>query len=218
MTATAPTEGEMGGMKDLLRDYERARFPPERRLDLQGEGPRSARERALQWIQSRAHEAPGQELLLIVERGRAPGRPGSAVAVEVQRLLTELEGKLIDWWQPFAQGSLAIRIAAQPSMYRASAPSAEPVGEGRTEETAGAARPSAREDIPPELLDLAQRTAELRIEREGFSIRILDVVLREVWIEAQALAMERRVSFEDAMRVTFERERGKGMTVERDDG
>jgi len=198
------------GMRDLMREYERKRFPAERRLDLQGEGPRSARERALHWIQSKAHENPGEDLLLVVERVGAPGRPPSPVHVEVQKLLRELEGRLIEWWQPFAPGSIALRTSLTPTMHLpAPRPGARVEGEGRTEETAGAARVPPREDIPPELLDQAERTAERRIEREGHSIRLLDVVLREVWIEVQALAMEERLTFDEALRRVEERERGR---------
>jgi hypothetical protein len=188
----------MAGMSDLMREYERARFPADRRLDVQGEGPRVARERALHWIRSRAHEAPGQELLLIAERGRRPGRGPGPVEAEMRKLLDELRGKLIDWWQPFTPGSLAMRIALDPRMWRPIATSPEPPGDGRTEQTAGSARPSPHTDIPPELLATARQVAELRIEREGLSIRILDVILREVWIEAQAFAMDRRVTFATA--------------------
>ena len=74
-----------------------------------------------------------------------------------------------------------------------------PGGDGRTAETAGAARPAPSADIPVELIGMATRAAELRIDREGLSARILDVVLREVWIEAQALAMEDRLTFEAAV-------------------
>lgn len=196
----------MRGMNNLMRDYERARFPLDRRLDLHGEGPRVARERALHWIQSRAHEAPGQELLLIVSRSGRSGRIFSAVEVEVRRLLTELDGKLLAWWQPFAPGSLAVRIAEEPRMLPLPQAPAPPEGDGRTPETAGAARPSPRDDIPSELMAELTRAAEARIEREGLSFRILDVVLREVWIEAQALAMEERISFEAASGELLRRE------------
>src|SRR5688572_27101090 len=101
----------MAGMNDLMREYEQARFPADRRLDVHGEGPAVARERVLQWIQSWAHESPGLELLLIVDRVRRPGRPVSPVAKAVQTLLAELQGKLLDWWQPFAPGSIAVRVA-----------------------------------------------------------------------------------------------------------
>ncbi|MEX2581709.1 MAG: hypothetical protein WD766_00410 [Gemmatimonadota bacterium] len=196
-------------MGELMREYERARFPADRRLDVHGEGPEMARERALRWIQSRAHEAPGEELLLIVERGGRPGRSPSPVATAVSRLLADLEGKLVEWWQPFAAGSLALRVAIRPSVLPRPSASAAPDGDGRTEETAGAARPPPAADIPPELMDAATRAAELRIEREELSIRVMDVVLREVWIEAQAIAMEERLSFQVAMDriVDAERER-----------
>jgi len=197
------------GMKDLMREYERKRFPAERRLDLQGEGPRSARDRALHWIQSKAHENPGEDLLLVVDRVGFPGRAPSPVHVEVQKLLRDLEGRLIEWWQPFAPGSIALRTSLTPTMHLPAprSPAERVEGEGRTEETAGAARVHPREDIPPDLLYQAERTAERRIEREGHSIRLLDVVLREVWIEVQALAMEERLTFDEAMRRVEVRER-----------
>jgi hypothetical protein len=64
----------VAGLHDLAREYEAQRFPPTRRLDLHAEGPQVARDRALHWIQSFAHEQPGAELLLIVERGGRPAR------------------------------------------------------------------------------------------------------------------------------------------------
>ncbi|MEX2570844.1 MAG: hypothetical protein WD737_06025 [Gemmatimonadota bacterium] len=203
----------MAGLSDLMREYERARFPAHRRLDLHGEGPRVARERALRWIQSRAHEAPGEELLLILERGGRPGRGPSPAASEVGRLLRDLEGKLIDWWQPFAPGSLAVRIANEPNVLPLPRPSRRPTGDGRTEETAGSARPPPRLDIPPELYEMASRTAELRISREGLSIGVLEVVLREVWIEVQALAMERRLTFAAALEDVFQAETRKQLEM-----
>ena len=197
----------MAGLNELMREYERARFPEARRLDLHGEAPRVARDRALQWIQSRAHESPGEELLLIVERGVRPGKPPSPREAEVRELLDSLRGRLIEWWQPFAPGSLAVRIGLEPRME----PWPEPrprtdAGDGRTAETAGAARPAPEEDIPPELLDLARSVTMLRIEREGLSSRIMTVVLREVWIEAQALAMELRLGFDEALEAIRRRE------------
>ena len=189
----------MTGLGELMREYERARYPAERRLDLHGEGPLVARERALRWIQSHAHEEPGQELLLIVARGQRPGRPPTPVEAEVRALLEELRGRLVDWWQPFTPGSLALAIAREPRMTNGRIDAGRDPGEGRTEDTAGAARPDPENDIPPELLDLATRTAELRVEREQHSIRVLGVVLREVWIEAQALAMEHRLGFDQAL-------------------
>jgi hypothetical protein len=200
----------VAGLNELMREYERARFPAARRLDLHGEAPRVARDRALQWIQSRAHESPGEELLLIVERGGRPGKPPSPLEGEVRELLESLRGRLIEWWQPFAPGSLAVRIALEPRM----TPWPEPrpsldAGDGRTAETAGAARPPPDRDIPSELLDLARAVTELRLQREGLSSRIADVVLREVWIEAQALAMEARVGFDIAL------ERIRGAELER---
>lgn len=195
----------MADWRDLSREYEARRFPEARRLDLHGEGPAAARERALRWIQSYAHEEPGQELLLIVERGRAPGRPASPVRRAVERLLTELQGRLVEWWQDFGTGGLALRISDHPRMARP--PSARAVeGEGRTPETAGAALLAVQQDIPPELLDLASRIAEMRRDREGLSLGLMDVVLRRVWIEAQAAAMGERISFDGALERLMERE------------
>ena len=200
----------MAGMNDLMREYESKRFPIYRRLDLQGEGPRSARERALHWLQSRAHESPGEELLIIVDRGGRPGRPPSPVAAEVQKLLAELQGRLLEWWQPFAPGSYAVRLSLDPRIQRGyTAPSAL-TGDGRTEETAGAARPPADQDIPAELLDSARQIVDLRLEREGLTTRIANVVLREVWIEVQAAAMENGITFEKAMAKALEAERKSG--------
>ena len=198
----------MAGLHDLAREYEAQRFPPTRRLDLHAEGPQVARDRALHWIQSFAHEQPGAELLLIVERGGRPGRAAGPVRREVVKLLEELTGKLIDWWQNFSTGSLAVRVSALPRMdaIRAAGPSA-PQGEGRTPETAGAAPLAMHHDIPGELLDLAGLAAELRRVREGISVGLLDVVLRRIWIETQAAAMEERISFETALRRILAQER-----------
>lgn len=200
----------MAGLHDLAREYEARRFPPTRRLDLHGEGPAVARERALHWIQSRAHEAPGEELLLIVERGGRPGRPASPVRSAVERLLEELQGRLIDWWQQFGPGSLAVRIADDPNMLPArDAPPPDPTDEGRTPETAGTALLALTHDIPDDLMDLALPAAELRRDREGISVRLLDAVLRRVWIEAQALAMSERVTFRKALRTILDEERAR---------
>lgn len=198
----------MAGLGDLAREYEARRFPLTRRLDLHGEGPLSARERALRWIQSYAHEEPGQELLLIVERGGRPGRPATPVRLAIERLLRELEGRLIDWWQVFGEGSLVVRIAADPRMdpFRAEG-APHPADEGRTPETAGAAVLAAHHDIPEELLDAARRAAELRRDREGISVAMLEVVMRRIWIEAQAEAMSRRITFERALAEILEQER-----------
>lgn len=205
----------MADWRDLSREYEARRFPESRRLDLHGEGPAMARERALRWIQSYAHEEPGQELLLIVERGRRPGRPPSAVRRAVERLLGELQGRLIEWWQDFGTGGLALRIAEHPQMVLPGAP-ARQEGEGRTPETAGAAPLAVQHDIPDDLLDLASRVAEARRDREGLSLGLMDVVLRRVWIEAQAAAMGERVSFERALERLLEEEVRRGL-VEREE-
>lgn len=196
----------MADIRDLSREYEARRFPEGRRLDVHGEGPAVARERALRWIQSYAHEEPGQELLLIVERGRRPGRPPTPVRRAVERLLAELQGRLVEWWQDFGTGGLALRVAEHPQMV----PQTEPrptEGEGRTPETAGAAPLAAHHDIPDELLGIASRVAEIRRDREGMSVGLMDVVLRRVWIEAQARAMEERISFERALELLLEEER-----------
>lgn len=190
----------MAGLHDLTREYEARRFPVSRRLDLHADGPQAARDRALRWIQSYAHEEPGQELLLIVERGTRPGGKPGPVRRAVEELLGDLEGKLLEWWQSFGPGSLAVRIAREPRMqpFPREAP-VVPKGEGRTPETAGAAFVPPAEDIPPELLGLAMRAAELRRTREGASVRLLDVLLRQVWIEAQATAMVERITFGAAL-------------------
>ena len=189
----------MAHWNDLSREYEARRYPPTRRLDIHGEGPETARQRALRWIQSFAHEQPGADLLLVVERTR--GRGGrSAVRVAVERLLTELKGGLVEWWAPFGDGSLALRISLDPRMQRPAERPAEPEGDGRTGETAGAAYVRPQDDIPPELLPLAERAAELRRGREGLPVGVTEVLLRGLWIEAQATAMTDRTSWEDALR------------------
>ena len=198
----------MAGLHDLAREYEAQRFPPTRRLDLHAEGPQVARERALHWIQSFAHEQPGVELLLIVERGGRPGRSAGPVHREVVKLLDELSGKLIEWWQNFGTGSLALRIAAVPRMTPLGPSAPVPLaGEGRTPETAGAAPLALHHDIPDELLDVASRAAELRRVREGISVGLLQVVLRRIWIETQAAAMDERISFESALARILDAER-----------
>jgi hypothetical protein len=196
-------------LNELSREYEARHFPPTRRLDLQGEGPGTARQRALRWIQSFAHEQPGTELLLIVERGRKPGGRKGPVRTAVETLLDELRGGLIDWWQPFAEGSLALRIAAQPNRWTAPPPRPDDPTEGRTDETAGRAYLHPEADIPGELLPLAQRAAELRRTREGQPVGLADVVLREVWIEAQAAAMTDRVDWGSALQAITRREEAR---------
>ena len=189
----------MTRLNDLAREYEARHFPPTRRLDLQAEGPDSARERALRWIQSFAHEEPGADLLLVVERLR-PGRGKSPVRLAVEKLLDELNGGLIEWWQPFADGSLALRVSRDPRRVPLAGPKKPDAGEGRTPETAGAAYLHPEADIPEELLPTARRAAELRRTREGLAVSLLEVVLRRLWIEAQARAMSERVSWEHALR------------------
>jgi hypothetical protein len=186
-------------LNDLAREYEARHFPLTRRLDLQGEGPQTARERALRWIQSFAHEQPGVDLLLVVQRGRQQRK--GPVLVAVEKLLDELSGGLIDWWQPFAEGSVALRIAREPRRFAAAAAAPPEVkGDGRTPETAGAAYLSPRDDIPPELLPLAERAAEMRRTREGLGVALADVVMRGIWIQAQARTFRDGVSWEEALR------------------
>ena len=157
-------------LNELSREYETRHFPPTRRLDLQAEGPDTARQRALRWIQSFAHEQPGAELLLIVERGRKAGGRKGPIRVSVEKLLDELKGGLIDWWQPFSEGSLALRVAADPHRWRAPKPRPEDPSEGRSEATAGRAYLHPEADIPEEILPLARRAAELRRTREGQAV------------------------------------------------
>ncbi|HET7321892.1 MAG TPA: hypothetical protein VFI96_05320, partial [Longimicrobiaceae bacterium] len=210
-TETTPAEEDgVGGLRDLVREYEAKRFPLDRRLDLHGEGPNAARDRALRFIQSRAHEEPGQELLLVVERGRPPGRSAGPVQTAVEKLLRELEGGLIDWWQPFGPGSVALRVSDEPRLHPLRPDTPPPVeGEGRTPETSGTALLALHHDIPPELLDTAHRAAELRRSRESISVGMMDAVLRRVWIEAQASAMQERVGFREALEWILEEEEAR---------
>lgn len=187
-------------LNELAREYEARHFPPTRRLDIQGEGPQTARERVLRWVQSFAHEQPGAELLLVVQRGRHRKGP---VLVEMEKLLDELSGGLIDWWQPFAEGSLALRIARDPRRVPGVKKPAAVIGEGRTPETAGARYLSPLADIPPELLSVATRAAELRRTREGLAVGLAEVVLGGIWIDAQLRAFTEGVSWERALRETL---------------
>ena len=196
-------------LNELSREYEARHFPPTRRLDLQGEGPETARQRALRWIQSFAHEQPGAQLLLIVERARRDATRKGPIRQSVEKLLDELQGGLIEWWQPFAEGSLALRVSADPQLRRAPAPRPRDPGEGRTDETAGRAYLHPEADIPEELLPLARRAAELRRTREGQAVSLTDVVLREVWIEAQAAAMTDRIDWETALHAIARREEAR---------
>lgn len=195
----------MTNLSELLREYERKRYPPARRLDIQRESPESAADRALHWIQSRAHETPGADLLLVVDRGISPGTEPRAVERHVRKLLDRLKGRLIDWWEPFTPGTLALRLAVEP-VWEVPRQRKEPDPIGRTAETAGSARPDIEKDVPPELWDAVSRVAGLRVEREGHSIRLKPVISREVWIEAQAIAMDRRLSFGDALQELYQAE------------
>jgi len=190
-------------LNELAREYEARHYPPTRRLDLQGEGPQTARERVLRWVQSFAHEQPGADLLLVVQRGRHRKGP---VLLEVEKLLDELTGALIDWWQPFAEGSVALRIARDPRRIPAAAAPVKVKGDGRTPETAGAKYLSPLADIPPELLPVATRAAELRRTREGLPFGVAEVVLGGIWNEAQARAFTEGVSWERALREALEAE------------
>lgn len=194
-------------LNELSREYEARRYPPTRRLDLQGEGPDTARQRALRWIQSFAHEQPGADLLLIVERARRDRKGPIRAAVE--KLLDELNGGLIDWWSPFAEGSIAVRVSADPHRYRPPGPRREDPGEGRTDETAGRAYLHPEADIPEALLPLARQAAEMRRTREGQAVGLLDVVLREIWIEAQAAAMHDRTDWETALTALARQEQAR---------
>ena len=204
-------------LNELSREFESRHYPPTRRLDLQGEGPETARQRALRWIQSFAHEQPGADLLLIVERARRDRTRKGPIRTSVEKLLDELNGNLIDWWQPFAEGSIAVRVSADPHRYRRAEPRAEDPGEGRTEETAGRAWLHPEADIPGELVPLARRVAELRRTREGQAVGLMDVVLREVWIEAQAAAMTDRTDWETALQAIARREQARMLEALEDD-
>lgn len=186
-------------LNDLAREYEARHYPPTRRLDLQGEGPETARQRALRWIQSYAHEQPGADLLLVVERGRRGGGRRGPVRLAVEALLEELRGGLIEWWQPFADGSLAVRVSRDPQRFAPGAPPPADPGEGRTDATAGRAYLPPEADIPEALLPLARRAAELRRTREGQAVGLAEVVLREVWIQAQAAAMAADTGWEEEL-------------------
>jgi hypothetical protein len=103
-----------------------------------------------------------------------------------------------------------VRVSALPRMDAGRPTGAAPMqGEGRTAETSGAAPLAMHHDIPAELLDVARLAAELRRVREGISVALLDVVLRRIWIETQAAAMEERIGFETALEriLAHERER-----------
>lgn len=191
----------MAHLNQLFREYEAQRYPATRRLDLQGEGPATARDRTLRWIQMFAHEQPGADLLLVLERGRRVQTRKGPVRLAVEGLLGELTGLLVEWWQPFGPGSIAVRVSRDPGMFRSEPDGPRPMeGEGRTPETAGARYLSPEADIPEELLPLARRAAELRRTREGLSVALLEVVLKRVWIEAQAEAMSEGVTFGEALR------------------
>ena len=193
-------------MNELSREYEARHYPPTRRLDLQAEGPDSARERAMRWIQSFAHEEPGADLLLVVERGR-PGRGKGPVRVAVEKLLAELNGGLIEWWQPFADGSLALRVARDPRRFPGGpAKPKVPPGEGRTPETAGAGYLDPQADIPPEMLPIALRAAELRRAREGLAPSAAAVVLRGIWNDVQARCFAEGVSWARGLEEVLEAE------------
>src|SRR4051812_12916222 len=183
-------------LNELAREYEARHFPPTRRLDVQNEGPQTVRDRVLRWVQSFAHEQPGADLLLVVQRGRHRKGP---VLLEMEKLLDELTGGLIEWWQPFHEGSVALRIARDPRRVAAARPPPKVQGEGRTPETAGARYLSPLADIPPKLLPIATRAAELRRTREGLAVQAGEVVLGGIWNDAQARAFTEGVSWERAL-------------------
>lgn len=188
----------MAQWNELSREYEARRYPPTRRLDVHADGPGGARETALRWIQTFAHEQPGAELLIVVDRTSRRGRVGP-VRAAVEALLRELDGGLLDGWAPFGEGSLALRISMDPRRHRP-APPVELRDEGRTAETAGAAYLDPEADIPEDVLPLARRAAELRRDREGLAVSLAPVVLRELWLQAQVDAMENRRTWADALR------------------
>jgi hypothetical protein len=193
-------------LNELAREYEARHYPPTRRLDLQAEGPESARDRAMRWIQSFAHEEPGADLLLVVERVR-PGRGKGPVRLAVEALLNDLNGGLIEWWQPFADGSLALRVARDPRRFPAGPGKPKtPPGEGRTPETAGAGYLDPQADIPPGLLPVALRAAELRRSREGLAVSAANVVLRGIWNDVQARSFDEGVSWAQALNEVLEAE------------
>jgi hypothetical protein len=121
------------------------------------------------------------------------------------------------WWR----GGVRSRTAAWLSDSRtrrtfraAGEPTAEPHDDpldGRTPETAGAALPDTAADIPPEILPAARQAAELRRDREGLSLGLAEVVLRRVWIEAQATAMADRISFAEAVGRLLDAERARAV-------
>lgn len=189
----------MRDLSRLARSYEERRFPPSRRLDLQAEGPDVARGRALRWIESVAHEDPGAELLLILERRAGPPRKGS-LRSSVEGLLDELTGRLLDWWEPFGPGSLVVRVSSSPDRFRQVAERKPRTTAAERLDDAGASGwVEPREDIPAELLPAVERIAEARRQREGLSLGLMDVVLHQIWLEVQALAMDERLSFELAL-------------------
>lgn len=193
-------------LNELAREYENQRYPPTRRLDLQGEGPDTARQKALRWIQSYAHEQPGADLLLIVERARRVGGRIGPIRATIEKLLGELQGGLVDWWQPFAEGSLAVRVAADPRRWGKAPPVPDDLSEGRSDETAGRAYLHPEADIPEPLIHIARRAAELRRTRESQPVGVSEVVLREVWMEAQAAAFTDRITWEAALRAILAHE------------
>ena len=181
-----------------MQEYEDSRFSAHQRLDLQAEGPRQAGERLLHWIQSRSHEDPGSELLVIARRGGTPGSDPVPVEREVERVLRQVDRKLIDWWHPMTPGSFALKVSDDPQMALKRRVKVLQ-DDGRTADTLSAAGPDPDTDIPPDLLELARSVALLRIEREELSAGVQQLILREIWVEAQALAMEERLSFGDAL-------------------
>jgi hypothetical protein len=197
-------------LTSLARSYEEGRFPPSRRLDLQAEGPDVARTRALRWIESVAHEDPGADLLLILERRAGPPRKGS-LRQSVESLLDELTGRLLDWWEPFGPGSLVVRVSASPDRFRQVVErDPRPTPAERLDEAGASGWVEPREDIPAELLPAVERIAEARRQREGLSLGLMDVMLHQIWVEVQALAMDERLTFELALEEVLGSERERG--------
>jgi broad specificity phosphatase PhoE len=186
------------------RAYEARHFPAAYRLDLHADGPQAARRRALRWIELMAHEHPGDEVLLVVERGGAVRREPGAVRLEVEALLDELDGALIDRWQRFGTDGVAVRISPDPDRFREPEAAAEPELPEGSEKPEPMIDPTA--DIPAELRGLVRRGAELRRMREGHGVALMDTLMRRIWIAAQAAAMSGEGTVEHTLGALVEAE------------
>lgn len=187
----------MRHVHESTRAYEARHFPAAYRLDLHAEGPQGARRRALRWIELMAHEHPGDEVLMVVERGGQVRRESGPVRLEVEALLEELNGALIDGWQRFGTDGVAVRISRDPDRFREPEESTEPeVPEGR-DKPEPMIDPTG--DIPRELQAMVRRGAELRRMREGHGVALMDTLMRRIWISAQAAAMSGEGTVESAL-------------------